>query len=145
MEHELQDVLGERAYHKIDHIMKINDLSFLEVVRMFPSYQVSECIKVYGILGGVAGYLKQWYPSVSLKQNICRLVLSPDGYLFQKAEQRISSELRELSVYNTILAAIAAGNHKLNELYHVTGFSRAKISVYMKNLCLLYTSDAADE
>lgn len=134
VEHELQDALGERAYHKIDHVMKINDLSFLEVVRMFPSYQVSECIKVYGILGGVAGYLKQWYPSVSLKQNICRLVLSPDGYLFQKAEQLISSELRELSVYNTILAAIAAGNHKLNDLYHVTGFSRAKISVYMKNL-----------
>ena len=50
------------------------------------------------------------------------------------AERLISSELRELSVYNTILSAIAQGHNKLNDLFLTTGFSRAKISVYMKNL-----------
>lgn len=50
------------------------------------------------------------------------------------AEQKISAELRELSVYNTILSAIAQGYNKLNDLYLKTGYSRAKISVYMKNL-----------
>lgn len=50
------------------------------------------------------------------------------------AEQKISAELRELSVYNTILSAIAQGYNKLNDLYAKTGYSRAKISVYMKNL-----------
>ena len=48
--------------------------------------------------------------------------------------QKISAELRELSVYNTILSAIAQGYNKLNDLYLKTGYSRAKISVYMKNL-----------
>ncbi len=32
------------------------------------------------------------------------------------------------------MASIAAGNHKLNDLYLHTEFSRAKISVYLKNL-----------
>lgn len=50
------------------------------------------------------------------------------------AEELIGASLRELSVYETILAHIAAGRDKLNDLYLATGFSRAKISVYMKNL-----------
>lgn len=40
----------------------------------------------------------------------------------------------ELSAYSTILAAIARGENKLNDIFHATGFSRAKISVYLKNL-----------
>lgn len=46
----------------------------------------------------------------------------------------MEEELRETGVYNSILAVIAQGHHKLNELYLHTGFSRAKISVYLKNL-----------
>ena len=37
-------------------------------------------------------------------------------------------------MYNTILSAIARGKNKLNDLFLDTGYSRAKISVYMKNL-----------
>ena len=43
-------------------------------------------------------------------------------------------QLREPGVYNTIMASIADGSHKLNNLYLHTDFSRAKISVYLKNL-----------
>ena len=35
---------------------------------------------------------------------------------------------------SSILAALAAGKYKLNDIYAQTGFSRAKISVYIKNL-----------
>ena len=37
-------------------------------------------------------------------------------------------------MYHTILESLAGGRRKLNELYKETGFSRAKISVYLKNL-----------
>ena len=47
----------------------------------------------------------------------------------------LSEELRETAVYDTILATLADGRHgKLNDMYAHTGFSRAKISVYLKNL-----------
>jgi len=125
--------LGE-AVTQLDARIKLTDLNFLEVVRLFPEYTVSETIRVYGVLGGVPGYLKHWDSIKSFKQNICDLVLSENGALFHKAEQLVSAELRELSVYNTILMAIAKGENKLNDLFHYTGYSRAKISVYMKNL-----------
>nr|MCR5719494.1 DUF234 domain-containing protein [Lachnospiraceae bacterium] len=41
---------------------------------------------------------------------------------------------REPSLYNTLLGAMACNMERLNDLFHYTGFSRAKISVYLKNL-----------
>lgn len=133
-EQDMPAAIGEEAYKKIDAQIKIPNLNFLEVVRAFPELSVSDAIKIYGVLGGVPGYLKYWRKRKSFKQNICDLILSEDGYFFKKAEELVSSELRELSVYNTILMAIAKGENKLNDLYHYTGYSRPKISVYMKNL-----------
>ena len=133
-EQDMDACIGEDAAKKIDARIKIPNLNFLEVVRVFPEFSVSETIKVYGVLGGVPGYLKHWNTKKSFKQNICDLILSENGYFFKMAEELVSSELRELSVYNTILMAIAKGENKLNDLFHYTGYSRPKISVYMKNL-----------
>lgn len=132
-----KDMPKQFATEKMKHIdgkIRIKNLNFLEVVRAFPQYQVSDCIKVYGIIGGVAGYINHWDQRLDLKTNICRNILSRYGYMNQAAERLIGSELRELSVYETILSYIADGKDKLNDLYQCTGFSRAKISVYMKNL-----------
>ena len=133
-EQDMDAVIGEEAAKKIDACIKIPNLNFLEVVRVFPEFSVSDTIKVYGVLGGVPGYLKRWNTKKTFKQNICDLILNENGYFFKMAEELVSSELRELSVYNTILMAIAKGENKLNDLFHYTGYSRPKISVYMKNL-----------
>lgn len=134
MEKEAEGLFGESGAKKIDKKIKLRNLTFLEVVRALPQYPVAECIKVYGILGGVPGYLNRWNPKADIRANICRLILAQSGYMHGAAEELIGSSLRELSVYETILANIAAGRDKLNDLYLATGFSRAKISVYMKNL-----------
>lgn len=131
-----KDAFGD-GFRRIDVLHKVEDLNFLEVVRTFPALSVSDCIRIYGSIGGVPGYMEAWNPEISYRENIYRLVLTEGGYLFHMAEQKISAELRELSVYNTILSAIAQGYNKLNDLYLKTGYSRAKISVYMKISAIL--------
>ncbi|MEG1889649.1 MAG: ATP-binding protein [Lachnospiraceae bacterium] len=133
IEHEMDLCLGEKA-KKIQNRYKVSEINFLEMVRSFPEYSVRDCVQVYGVIGGVPGYIQRWDKTKGLKYNICKHILSEDGFLYGEAERFISTQLRELTVYNTILGAIASGRHKLNELYLYTGFSRAKISVYMKNL-----------
>lgn len=133
VEHKMKDSFKE-IYKKIDGIHKILDLNFLDVVRSFPDYSVSQCVQVYGVLGGVSSYMRRWDKHADIKENICKHILSGDGFLFREAETYIGSELRELAVYHTLLSAIASGKRKLNDLYRYTGFSRAKISVYLKNL-----------
>lgn len=133
----VEQELGERladGMKKIDDTIKLDDLKFIDMVRSYPEYSVSDCVKVYGILGGVSSYMNRWNSKKDIRSNICKHILSPNGYLFEEAERYIGSELRELAIYDTILAAIAAGYRKLNDLFNQTGFSRAKISVYMKNL-----------
>lgn len=118
----------------IDARMKLEEVGFLDVVRAFPKNTVEQSVTTYGILGGVPSYLNRWNGSKTFKQNVCENILSPNGYLFNEVNEFLGSELRELTVYNTILASIASGNEKLNDLYNDTGYSRAKISVYIKNL-----------
>ena len=126
--------IADNAKSVVDETVKLENLSFLDVVRTFPNYTVAQCVSTYGIIGGVSEYLERWNSRKSIKANVCENILSPTGYLYSAAEGYISSELRELSCYNTILGSIAAGNEKLNDLFEDTGYSRAKISVYMKNL-----------
>lgn len=133
MENDGAEKLQECA-KKIDGKIKLENVTFLDVVRNFPDYTTRQCVEVYGVLGGVSSYLSRWNGKRTLKENICRNILSPTGFLFDQAQKFLATELRELALYNTILGAIASGNNKLNELFHHTGFSRAKISVYMKNL-----------
>ncbi len=52
-ERELAECIGEAACRKIDRKIKFTNLNFLEVVRALPEYPVAECIKTYGIIGGV--------------------------------------------------------------------------------------------
>ncbi len=129
----MDELLGESA-QSIDVIMELKEFSFLDVVRAFPKYSVADAVALYGIVGGCASYLNEWNGDQSIRENVCRLILNPKGLLFSEAEDFISRELRELSVYDTILYAMASGNEKLNDLYRTTGYSRAKISVYLKNL-----------
>ncbi len=133
VEQELEELLGDGT-KKVDSMIKLDDLKFIDMVRSYPEYSVSDCVKAYGILGGVSSYVNRWNSKKDIRSNICKHILSPNGFLFEEAERFIGSELRELAIYDTILAAIAAGYRKLNDLFNQTGFSRAKISVYMKNL-----------
>lgn len=133
VEHKMSSILG-KSVHQIDSIHKVTEMKFVDIVRSFPGSSVADCVEMFGVIGGIPAYLKHWDPKKSTKENICRNILSPDGSMFLEAERYLRMELRELSVYNTILTALAADCQKLNELHKYTGFSRAKVSVYIKNL-----------
>lgn len=130
---DMEKTLGDDL-REIDLTMFLSELSFLDIVRTFPDYSVRESVQTYGIIGGVPAYLSRWDAAKTIKENVCNLILRNDGFLHDEAEDAIARELRELAVYDTILYAMAQGNEKLNDLYRVTGYSRAKISVYLKNL-----------
>lgn len=125
--------LGILSQH-ISDVFKVKELEFRYVREYFPWYTIRQCIEVYAILGGVPGWWQHFAPKRSLKENVCRNLLDDNGFLHTAAEGMIAEELREPAVYNTLLEALAMGRYKLNELYLHTGFSRAKISVYLRNL-----------
>lgn len=133
VENDMVRSIGGAAL-SISALLKLKELNFMDIVTLFPEYSVKECVTLYGILGGVPAYLNEWNEKKSLKENMISLFLKKEGKLFSEAESFLKTELRELPLYNTILSYLAEGKNQLNELYEATGFSRAKISVYIKNL-----------
>ncbi len=133
IEQELPKAVGTTG-KKLSGILKVHDLQFVDAAQYFPGFTLRQNIEVYGILGGKPEYLAKWDVQRDVKYNVCTHILARDGCFHDSAERTIRSQLRELSVYHTILEAVASGKRKLNELYKETGFSRAKISVYLKNL-----------
>lgn len=125
--------IGEAAY-ELSGLLKIKEMPFADIVERFPNFRIEECVEAYAILGGIPGLWNQFDDRLTIQQNICRNILDCNSFLFEEGERILTEQLREPGVYNTIMASIAAGDHKLNDLYLHTEFSRAKISVYLKNL-----------
>lgn len=118
----------------ITGIIKLKELSFAETVEWFPKSSASDCVIIRGIMGGIPKYLRLWQENRRVRENILALFFTTDSPLINEAEHVLKSELRELGAYNTILTALASGRNKLNDIYEYTGYGRAKISVYLKNL-----------
>lgn len=133
VENQMVEKLEETAY-ELSGLIKIPDLSFLDVLRHFDKFSKEEMILAYGIVGGKSARVLAFDKNASLKANIINTILSKDGVLYKRGFDILPPELREHSVYNTILVNLAAGNNKLNDLHKLTGYSRAKISVYLNNL-----------
>ncbi len=133
VENEMTAALGSAA-RLLSGFIKLKEFSFMELAGYHKNSSVQENIYTGAVLGGVPAYLRLWKETDSFKENVMRLFLSEDAPLFDEAEHYLKRELRELSAYNTILSTLAQGTYKLNDIYARTGFSRAKISVYLKNL-----------
>ena len=118
----------------ITGIIKLRELSFADTVSWFPKASASDCVVIRALLGGVPKYMRLWQENRRVRENMISLFFSPDSILKNEAEYQLKLELRELSAYNTILTALASGRIKLNDIFEYTGFNRAKISVYIKNL-----------
>ena len=125
--------IGDAAY-ELSGLLKVKELGFEYLKEYFSNYSTTQCIEVYSVLGGFPGLWKYFSDRLSVSENICKNLLDKSSFLFGEGERIVREELREVSVYNTILASLAAGKNKLNALYDHTQFSRAKISVYLKNL-----------
>lgn len=133
VENSLVKKIGRAAY-SISGFLKVKELNFREISGYYKAYTLEQQIETYGILGGVTGYLQCFDKTRSTKENVCEYILKDNAFLRAEGSRFITEELREPSVYYSILSALASGKRKLNDLYKHTGFSRAKISVYLKSL-----------
>lgn len=129
----LVEELKEKAY-EIDSIIHLENQGYDIVNDMFKDYSMTGKIMLYSVFGSSPLYLKNLDPELTFNENIYRNVLSKDSFFYNYGKNILPEELREHSVYNTILQALASGKKKLNDIYKLTGFDRAKISVYLKNL-----------
>ncbi|MDP4268458.1 MAG: ATP-binding protein [Bacteroidota bacterium] len=131
-----KEILAEKnpMYGRATGILKMNQMDFGDAVKFFPDFDFKDKILAYSILGGIPHYLKQFDGNLSIEENIKSNILTRGSVLYNEVEFLMRQELRETSVYNTLITTIAMGNTKLNDIFQKTQIDRAKISVYLRNL-----------
>lgn len=132
--HDAKNEKMSRVLSSVTRQIPLGEYSFTDVVACLKDCDRKQHIEIYSVFGGVIDYLRLWDQGKSFKDNIISLCLLENGLLRREAERYLHLYLRELSSYNSVLTAMAQGKIKLNDLYEYTGFSRAKVSVYLKNL-----------
>ncbi|MCR5256111.1 MAG: ATP-binding protein [Acetatifactor sp.] len=133
VENSMVKKIGADALN-ISSLLKIREYKFKDICNIFPDFNKNTLLGTYAILGGFPGLWKSFSPEASLEDNIKDYLINRESRLYDQLSVYMSEELREPAVYCTILSCLSKGSTKLNNIYKHTGFSRAKISVYLKNL-----------
>ena len=130
------ELLSEKnpLYGRATGIWKMEPLGYEEAVGFFPDWTPQQQLEAYGILGGVPHYLRQFDPDASIRENVCESILSRGCALYSEADFLLRQELREPSVYNAVLGAVAAGETELNGIAQKTLLDTRVANSYLRKL-----------
>nr|BAL52713.1 ATPase [uncultured prokaryote] len=128
-----RELLAQRAplYGRRTAQLQLQPLSFRDASLFFTSYTPRQRLAAYGVLGGMPAYLQRFDPRRSLRENLVREVLNPQGFLFEEPHFVLRMELRDPKTYMALLGAIAAGCTRLNEIAQRTGLAVQTASKYL--------------
>lgn len=132
----LNDVMGYKSplYGRITANMEIKPFDYYESAEFFPDYSETEKAIAYGILGGVPRYLESFYKTLTLEENMKQNLLREGSFLNDEPQTLLRMELREPSVYNSILEAISNGCNKVSEISDRIHEEKGKCSKYILTL-----------
>ena len=106
----------EPLYGRKTYDLKLEPFKYFEIKDFFPNYSPLELIETYMVLGGTPLYLNNFDRNKGVKENIVSTLLNPNSILFDDVNNLLNMELRESSIYDSILEAISYKKVSLNEI-----------------------------
>ena len=130
------DVLGYKSplFGRRTAQLKLEGFDYYDAGKMLGGFSIEDKIKLYACIGGTPHYLALIKENESFEENIRRLYFDMSGYLFNEPTMLLQQELREPAMYNSIIATIAGGATKLNEIAAKIGEDSPKVSKYLQTL-----------
>ncbi len=113
--------------------IRLLPLSFVEV-NGAEKKDFESAVEQFSVIGGVPKYLELFNAKATLKQNICDLILSKSGFLYEEPNFLFSDEVTVPTNYFSVLKAISDGNHKMDKIGSVLGLESSDITPYIKTL-----------
>ncbi|MBR4908580.1 MAG: ATP-binding protein [Acidaminococcaceae bacterium] len=110
---------------------RLKPLTYLDAAKFHPELPPETNALIYGITGGIPHYINKLAVKSNLKEALLENFFDTSAYLFEEPENLLKQELREPAIYNSIIAAIANGAARLNEISQRTGLETAKCAKYI--------------
>ena len=130
------EVLGHKSplFGRRTAQFRLEGFDYYDAAKMLPLATAEEKVKYYACVGGTPHYLAQIDGGMDFEGNIKELFFQPHGYLYDEPAMLLKQELRQPAMYNSILAAIATGSSRLNDVSTKLGEDTAKTIKYIKTL-----------
>jgi AAA+ ATPase superfamily predicted ATPase len=115
---------------------RIGPFDYRDAARMVPDRSNREAALLYGIFGGTPRYLAAIEPGEPLADAVLRTILSPRGEIYLQLEHLIEQEkgIRRVADYNSILQAIAGGDHAITSIAQKTGLEIIAVRAALRTL-----------
>ncbi|WP_027406340.1 ATP-binding protein [Anaerovibrio sp. RM50] len=131
-----KQVLGHESplYGRRTGQFKIEPLTYKETALFSPECSFQENALIYGITGGVPHYINKLNIGDDVDGALLDNMFDRSSYLYEEPENLLKQELREPSQYSDILAAIAGGASKMNEIASQCKMDTGACSKYLNSL-----------
>lgn len=134
-----EQVLGYKSplYGRRSAQFKIHPFTFWEARKMLENYSPEQQAILYGVTGGIPEYLSRVDTNLGVDENVIQLFFEESGRLFEEPGNLMKQELKEPMTYHSIIAAIAGGASRLNEIATKTGLESSGCSNQLSSLISL--------
>ena len=132
VENDMIRLVGRRS-SEISGVIKLNEFTPAEFVRLFPDMPAAEAVNIYSFLGGKGALYTDITNRTTIKDVVIEHLKRWSDVYFDP-NSFLPKEIREPIVYNSILVYLASGVTKLNDIHKKMDIDRAKLSVYLKTL-----------
>lgn len=113
---------------------KIQALTYREMTVFYPELGLEEQALLYGATGGIPHYINKLEVEEDLDEALLENLFHSSAYLFEEPENLLKQELREPALYNSIIAAIAGGASRSNEISTKVGLQSGVCAKYLRVL-----------
>lgn len=129
-------VLGQKSplYGRRTGQFKIEPLNYRETAVFHPELPAADNALIYGITGGVPHYINKLDVKTNIDTALMENLFDRSSYLYEEPGNLLKQELREPTIYNAIIKAIADGSSRLNDITTKVGEDTSVISKYLKTL-----------
>ena len=132
----MEGILGYRSplYGRRTGQWKVTPLRFKDSWSFLPRYSLEEFIEAFSVVGNIPAYLLQFDDSADIYENIEKRTLGKGNPLYEEVEFILRAELREPSVYMSVVEAIANGATKVTEIANRCYINAKDIPKYLQVL-----------
>ena len=113
--------------------IRLMPLQFTDVYEA-QNLSFEQAVEQYAITGGVPKYMEFFQSDEPLVEQIRRVVLSKNGFLYEEPDFLLNEEAQTPINYFSVLKAISDGNHKLSKIGMTMEQDTSAITPYLKTL-----------
>ena len=114
--------------------IKMKQIDFAHYHKFYENMPYRDLVEFYSVTGGIPKYIELFDGQKGLFDEIRRLMLNPDGLLFEEPEFLLRHEVDEIGSYFSIIKSIAAGNHKPGKISADINVKQTSLPKYLKTL-----------